>query len=135
MAWRRAAEIVAMEAAYRSARKHGKGREFVKITKRSTLRYNALLIVMFTMFSATMGLGAVMGRETVPLLLSMLFVMDIVMGILNMALNLQMLISDRLLDPIYHLPVEDSEVRSLLSWIGFYWGCLLYTSPSPRDRG
>ncbi len=122
MAWRRAAEIIAMEAAYRSARKHGKGREFIRITGKSALRYNILLTVMFSLLSSSLGLGAILGREVSYLLLSMLFMMDVVMGVLTMALNLQMLISDRLLDPLKQLPIGEGGIRSILLWIGIYWG-------------
>lgn len=122
MTWRRAAEIIAMEAAYRSARKHGKGREFVRITGRSVLRYNILLVLMFSLLSSALGLGAILGREVSYLILSMLFMMDLVMGVLTMALNLQMLVSDRLLDPLRRLPIGDKGIRRTLLWIGIYWG-------------
>ncbi len=122
MHWRRAAEIIAMEAAYRSARKHGKGREFIRITGKSALRYNILLTLMFSLLSSSLGLGAFLGREVSYLLLSVLFMMDVVMGVLTMALNLQMLISDRLLDPLKHLPIDEGGVRSILLWMGLYWG-------------
>ncbi len=113
---------MAMEAAYRSARRHGKGREFVRITGRSAVRYNLLLIIMFTLLSSFLGLGALMGGEVSCLILSMLFMMDLVMGILTMSLNLQMLVSDGLLEPLRRLPMGDEAVRSVLSWVGIYWG-------------
>ena len=40
-----------------------------------------------------------------------------------------------LLEPWYHLSITNLETRSMFSAIfkGWFKGCLLYTSPSPRD--
>ncbi len=121
MAWKKLAEIIAREASYRSSKERGK-RSFFRLTGGSLLKYNALLISIFTLLSVGMGFGALAGREVSIVMLTMLSLMDIMMGILIMALNTQVLISDKLLDPVFRLPIGEYDVRRALSWVGIYWG-------------
>ncbi len=121
MVWKKLAEIIAREASYRSAKERGK-RSFFRLTKGSMLKYNALLIVIFTFISVSMGFGAFAGKELSIIMLMMLSLMEIMMGILIMALNTQVLISDKLLDPMFRLPVSEDDIRRSLSWVGMYWG-------------
>ncbi len=121
MAWKKLAEIIAREASYRSAKERGK-RSFFRLSKGSMVRYNALLITIFTFLSVSMGFGAFAGRDLSIVMLTMLSLMDIMIGILIMALNTQVLISDKLLDPLFRLPISEDDVRKALSWVGIYWG-------------
>lgn len=122
MAWRKVAEVVAREAAYRSAKERGRSLRFFRLSKGSMVRYNIFLIVVFTFISVTVGLSAFAGEEMALTMLVMLFIMEIMMGVLIMALNLQVLISNKLLEPMFHLPLGEDEIRKALSWVGIYWG-------------
>ncbi len=122
MSWRRIAEVVAREAAYRSRKEAGRSLRFFRMSGGSMLKYNAFLLAVFTFMSSTVGLSAFGGPEVAYPTLIMLFLMEILMGVLFMALNLQVLVSDKLLDPIFHLPVSGSEIRRALLWVGIYWG-------------
>ncbi len=122
MTWRRVAEVLAREATYRSRRKTGRSIRLLKLTGGSMVKYNALLLVLFSLISLGTGFSALGGRDVAYANLVMLFVMEILMGVLFMALNLQVLVSDRLLEPMFHLPLEETEIRRALSWIGIYWG-------------
>ncbi len=122
MSWRRIAEVVAREAAYRSRREAERSLRFFRMSGGSMLKYNAFLLAVFTFMSSMIGLSAFSGPEVAYLTLIMLFLMEILMGVLFMALNLQVLVSDRLLDPIFHLPVSEPEIRRALLWVGIYWG-------------
>ncbi len=122
MSWRKIAEVVAKEAAYRSRKEAGRSLRFFKMSGGSMLKYNAFLLGIFVLMSSTVGLSAFGGPEVAYPTLIMLFVMEVLMGVLFMALNLQVLVSDKLLEPIFHLPVSESEVRRALLWVGVYWG-------------
>ncbi len=122
MSWRRIAEVVAKEAAYRSRKEAGRSLRFFRMSGGSMLKYNAFLIAVFTFMSSAVGLSAFGGPEIAYSSLIMLFVMEILMGVLFMALNLQVLVSDKLLEPIFHLPVGEAEIRRALLWVGIYWG-------------
>ncbi len=122
MSWRRIAEVVAKEATYRSRKEAGRNLRFFRMTGGSMLKYNAFLLAVFTFMSLGVGLSAFGGPEVAYPSLITLFVMEILMGVLFMALNLQVLVSDKLLEPIFHLPVGESEIRKALLWVGIYWG-------------
>ncbi len=121
MTWKKLAEVIAREASYRSAKERGK-RSFFRLTGGSMLKYNALLIAIFTFLSVSMGFAAFAGRELSIVMLTILSLMEMMMGILIMALNTQVLISDKLLDPVFRLPISEEDVRKALSWVGIYWG-------------
>ncbi len=122
MAWRSVASVVAREAAYRSSRKYGKDRTLLRISGGSVLKYNAMIMAILCFISVSMGMAAFGGREVVLPVFPTMFLLEVLLGTMIMAINLQVLISDKLLEPLYHLPLEEADIRRALSWLSIYWG-------------
>lgn len=125
MSWRRIAEILAKEAGYRAGKEMGGRRRNLSImTAGSALRYNLFIMLILTFISLSVGLSAFSGREATLLIMVALFLVEIMLGVLSMALNLQAIISDELLHPLRHFPIREDDLRKALSLLGIYWGGL-----------
>ncbi|MEM3692185.1 MAG: hypothetical protein QXS61_06860 [Candidatus Korarchaeum sp.] len=125
MSWRRVAETLAKEASYRAGKEMGRGaRNLSVVTAGSALRYNLFIILILTAISLTTGLSAFSGRDAALFTMIVLFLVEMMLGVLSMALNLQAIISDELLYPLQHLPIREDELRKALSLLGIYWGGL-----------
>ncbi|MCS7103760.1 MAG: hypothetical protein NZ992_07785, partial [Candidatus Korarchaeum sp.] len=122
--WRKIAEVIAREANYRAGKEMGGRRNLNLMTAGSALRYNLFLMLILTMISILTGLSALSGREEALFTIIVLFLVEVMLGMLSMALNLQTIISDELLHPLQHFPIEEGELRKALSLLGIYWGGL-----------
>jgi hypothetical protein len=121
--WKVIAEAIAREANYRAQREMSR-RNLTIMTAGSILRFNIFIILILSSISGMMGLASLEGREAALLVSIPLFILEIMMGTLSMALSLQAIVSDKLLEPIQHLPIEERDLRKALSLLGIYWGGL-----------
>jgi len=121
--WRRLAEIIGREANYRAGGREMEGRMSLSIFM-TALRYNLFLILFLSIVSVLVGLVALEGMEGALLAMVMLFLLEIMIGVISMAMSLQTIISDGLLNPLQHLPISEDELRKALSLLGIYWGGL-----------
>jgi len=123
MSWKVIAEAIAKEASYR-AQKEMSRRNLTIMTAGGILKYNIFIILILSFISGLTGLASFGGRDAVLYAAIPLFIIEIMLGTLSMALNLQAIISDELLEPIQHLPIRERELRRALSLLGIYWGGL-----------
>jgi len=121
--WKVIAEAIAREANYRAQREMSR-RNLSIMTAGSILRYNIFIILILSFISGMTGLASFEGREAALLVSIPLFIVEIMLGTLSMALSLQVIVSDKLLEPIQHLPIEERDLRRALSLLGIYWGGL-----------
>ena len=121
--WKIIAEAIAKEASYRAQREM-EWRDLTIMTAGGILRYNILVILILSFISGLTGLASLEGREAAVIVAIPLFMIEIMVGTLSMALSLQTIVSDKLLEPIQHLPIEEGELRKALSLLGIYWGGL-----------
>lgn len=125
MSWRRIAEILAREATFRAQREMSMSRGKSKldiITSKNALRYNFFVISLLSLISILVGLASFEGKEAAVSVMLPLFLIEMMVGTLSVALTVQVIISDDLVKPIQYLPVSESELRKALTLLDIYWG-------------
>ncbi len=116
--WFRISEILAKEAQYRAGRRTGSMRR-LSFGTGSLLKSNLVTVAFFSMFSTTFGF---MVTSSPALGLGFAGLMELFFGIITTAPALQNMVSDKLLDPLAYLPLNEREIRKSLLYIVLYWG-------------
>ena len=126
--WMTIAKILAKEASYRFSKNRGGSRIL-----NSPLITNLIAIGIFTIFSIA---SAIYMTYTDPLIynlhrLASITLVQLAIGIFStlfiMMYNLHIIVTDRLIDTLTHLPIKTRDIKYALLFLNLYWG--VFTEP------
>ncbi len=130
--WKRIAQVIAKESAYRMTKR--RGRRALSFFYGSMVKSNLLGIVLFSALSLIVVAPFLfISRSTeldlsivIPSILGFLGIMEFFIATFTLAMSLHIIQEDMLLEPLRHLPLDQSTIRKAIFGALLYMGSLSY---------